>query len=403
MADKTLFILVSVLIIIGVLFSYSLSVYTVLKYDTSQIHFFAKSIIVATVSITIIWGISRLEPDNWIKLFGFFLFIGFFMTMFFMHFLPEDMITKAGGARRWVRLPFISLAPVEFFKIGFVYFLAWSFSRKISHNKIPLADEAKAFIPYLLVFFVAVVLIAIMQNDLGQVILLGSTLAIMAVFAGSSLRWVMILLLISLVVAIFFIFMAPHRTMRLVEWWASSQTLQSLVLSFFPDFLANTLRTESGKEAYQIGHSLNAIHNGGIIGTWFGNGAFKYGFLTEVHTDFVLAGIAEETGFLGILTISGIFLTIIYRILRIANRLGDKDNVYYLFCIGIVLLIGISFIINAFGITGIIPIKGLGVPFLSYGGSSMVALSIAMGMILSISKKARKKVIKKRKKVGENL
>jgi cell division protein FtsW len=384
MADKKLFILASSLIIIGILFSYSLSVYTVLIYGTSKIHFFSKFIIIGVMSITIMWGISRLDANKWLNKFGFLLFISFFSLMFFMHFLPPDMITEAGGARRWVRLPFISLAPVEFFKIGFVFFLAWSFSRKIDHTKITLKEEAKRFMPYLLIFFIVVILIAIMQNDLGQVILLGSTLGIMAVFAGGSVRFFMILMLISMIFMIILIFLAEHRIDRILQWWANAQTF---ILTFFPDFIANTLRVENVTEPYQIGHSLNAIHNGGFFGKMFGNGEFKYGFLTEVHTDFVLAGIAEEQGFLGILILSSLFLIIIHRIFKIANRV--KNNVYYLFCIGIALLIGLSFIINAFGISGIIPIKGLAVPFISYGGSSMISYAIAIGMILSISKEIK--------------
>jgi cell division protein FtsW len=194
----------------------------------------------------------------------------------------------------------------------------------------------------------------------------------------------MILMLISMIFMIILIFLAEHRIDRILQWWANAQTF---ILTFFPDFIANTLRVENVTEPYQIGHSLNAIHNGGFFGKMFGNGEFKYGFLTEVHTDFVLAGIAEEQGFLGILILSSLFLIIIHRIFKIANRV--KNNVYYLFCIGIALLIGLSFIINAFGISGIIPIKGLAVPFISYGGSSMISYAIAIGMILSISKEIK--------------
>jgi len=334
------------------------------------------------------WGISRLEAKEWIHKLGFSLFIIFFASMFFMHFLPHSMITEAGGARRWIRLPFMSLAPVEFFKIGFVFFLAWSFSRKIDHSKIPLKEEAKRFAPYLLVFFVAVILIAIMQNDLGQVVLIGSTLSIMAIFAGGSVRFFMILMSIALIGMVILIFIADHRIDRILQWWANAQTL---ILSFFPDFLANALRVDNVAEPYQIGHSLNAINNGGFFGQMLGNGEFKYGFLTEVHTDFILAAIAEEHGLFILLILCTIFLSIIHRILKIANRLDN--NVYYLFCIGIACIIGLSFIINAFGISGIIPIKGLAVPFISYGGSSMIAHSIAIGMILSISKEIKQQTL----------
>ena len=117
-----------------------------------------------------------------------------------------------------------------------------------------------------------------------------------------------------------------------------------------------------------------------------GNGTFKLGFLSEVHTDFVLAGIAEEIGFVGILGITALFLFMVFRILRISARSENKS--YHLFTLGIGTMITLAFIINAYGITSISPIKGIAVPFLSYGGSSILALCIGIGMVLMISKKA---------------
>ena len=141
------------------------------------------------------------------------------------------------------------------------------------------------------------------------------------------------------------------------------------------------------EEPYQIGHSLNAIHNGGLFGAGIANGTFKLGFLSEVHTDFVLAGLAEEFGFIGVLFVVFIFLWMLQRIFKIANRVEDSS--LYLFSIGVGLLLAFAFLVNAYGISGITPIKGISVPFLSYGGSSMIAASIGVGMVLMASKKAK--------------
>ena len=108
-----------------------------------------------------------------------------------------------------------------------------------------------------------------------------------------------------------------------------------------------------------------------------------------MHTDFVLAGIAEEFGFVGLLFVLILMLTIIFRLFKIASRLNNP--VYSLFTIGVALLIGFAFIINSFGIAGITPIEGIAVPFLSYGGSQMLALSLAIGMVLMVSKKSNQK------------
>ena len=124
-----------------------------------------------------------------------------------------------------------------------------------------------------------------------------------------------------------------------------------------------------------------------MFGKGLGNGLVKLGFLSEVHTDVILAGITEEMGFLGLICVCLLFIVLIFKILKIANRC--ENTMYYLFCSGVAVLLGFSFLINAFGISGIIPIKGIAVPFLSYGGSSLLANSIMIGMVLAISKKAK--------------
>ena len=151
--------------------------------------------------------------------------------------------------------------------------------------------------------------------------------------------------------------------------------------------MAAALRVEDTGEAYQISHSLNAIKHGGFFGEGLGAGVFKLGFLSEVHTDFVLAGIAEEIGVLGIFVITGVIVFLLYRIFRVSAKVENK--VYHLFTLGVGLLISFSFLMNSYGITSITPIKGIAVPFLSYGGSSVLALCIGIGMVLSVSKKVK--------------
>jgi cell division protein FtsW len=207
----------------------------------------------------------------------------------------------------------------------------------------------------------------------------------MLLFAGSSGMFIVYLVLSSFMVFSVIIFSSENRINRIVAWWEGAQ---NTVLAIFPESIASSLRTDNAEEPYQIGHSLNAIHNGGIFGAGLGGGTFKLGFLSEVHTDFVLSGIAEEFGFIGVLLVTFLFASMIFRIFKTASR--SRNNIYYLFSTGVGLLIALAFMINAYGICGLIPIKGIAVPFLSYGGSSMLASSIAIGMVLMISKKASK-------------
>jgi len=385
MADTKLFTLVSILIGISIVLTYTLSAYITLLFGVSEFHFAIRQSVFAILSILIIWLLAQGEPDKLLTPIGFTLFIGSAFLMIIMPFLPESFVSAVGGAKRWIKLFGFSLAPVEFFKVGFVYFLAWSFSRKLGHHDgMGVKQEFIRFAPYGFVFIVAMFMIAFIQNDLGQVVVLGLTLLFLLMFAGSSFRFFFSLLLGALGFFLFFIFTAEHRILRIKSWWALAQ---NSVLELLPSSLAEQLRVPTEVEPYQIGHSLNAIHNGGIFGTGLSNGTFKLGFLSEVHTDFVLAGLAEEFGFIGVLFVVVIFMWMIQRIFKIANRADDSR--IYLFSIGVGLLLSFAFLVNAYGISGITPIKGISVPFLSYGGSTMLAASIAIGMVLMASKKAR--------------
>jgi len=387
MTDRLLFLLITILITIGIVLSYSLSSYIVILFDYNPFHFALRQTIFAFVSIVMMWTISRLDADEWLHRIGLTLFVSGLFLMTIMPFLPTSLVSEVGGAKRWIKVAGLSLAPVEFFKVGFVYFLAWSFTRKLNlhYSELRLRDEFARFMPYAVVFVIAMFLIAFMQNDLGQVVVLGLTLAFMLFFAGSSFKFFLSLISLAFTAFVFFILTAEHRLIRIKSWWASTQ---DFILSFFPESVAVHLRISVEQEPYQIGHSLNAIHNGGFFGTGLANGTFKLGFLSEVHTDFVLAGLAEEFGFIGVLFVTMIVIVILQRTFKIANR--SANPIYYLFSIGIGLLFAFAFLMNAYGISGLTPIKGISVPFLSYGGSAMLAASIGMGMVLMVSKKMQK-------------
>ncbi|WP_334084263.1 FtsW/RodA/SpoVE family cell cycle protein [Helicobacter typhlonius] len=382
MADSKLFYAVILLLSIGVVMSYSLGVYITSFYGYSQIHFFTRQLIAACLGIMLMWLLSRIDINTYFRRIGLAIFIISIILMVGMHFLPQGLVSSAGGAKRWIRLSFISLAPSELFKIGFVYFLAWSFSRKfVSNVHLSMKDEIRIFIPYLVLFIVAVVLIAVLQNDLGQVVLLALTLGVMLLFAGGSLRLLGVIFLGTIGTAFLAIITSPHRILRVKSWWASAQ---DSVLALLPQGWAENLRIGGLPEPYQIYHATNAISSGGFFGSGLGEGYIKLGFLSDVHTDIVLAGITEELGFVGLFGIVLLFAYILLRLFRIANRTSHK--MYYLFCVGVALLLGFSLIINAFGISGITPVKGIAVPFLSYGGSSLIANCIAIGLVLAISK-----------------
>ena len=381
--DKTIFYLTTVLITISIIFVYSLSIYKCIHLNTSEFHFYLRQLISGILGIFLMWAISNLNPDKYFVPLGASLFIIFIILMTAMQFFPSEYVRAVNGAKRWINTPFgISLAPVEFFKVGFIFFLAWSFSRKLDLKKLSFTDEIKRFLPYLGLFLLIIVLVAIMQNDFGQVVLMGFVLLTMGLLAGISSRTFLSLSLLGVLVGSYYVLHSEVRIRRVMEWL---QNFQSLFYQILPKSWHNSDSIQSAKT--QVASSYDAIIHGGAWGTGIGNGVIKLGFLPEVHTDFILSGIAEEIGVMGVITIIVIYFLLIYRILKVSNRLTNK--MYSNFAFGIALLISVAFFINAFGVTGVIPIKGIAVPFLSYGGSSILANCIAIGMVLMISKRAK--------------
>ncbi len=386
MVDKKIFFIASAIILVSMLASYSMTTYTTLFFGYSQFHFFIRQTLFGLTAIIFMWGIAQLDPKKWGVPLGLGIFIGFFLLMLVMHFLPSSIVTAVGGAKRWIKLGPISIAPVEFFKVGFVFFLAWSFSRKFNSNaKHPLWNEIKLIVPYLVIFLIAVVSIAIFQNDIGQVMVLGLTLSFLLVFAGRSLKLFFMLISLAAILFVVFVSISEHRIARIKMWWASAQ---NYILSYLPGWMAQELKLDDAKESYQIINSLNAIHHGGVLGQGVGNGALKLGFLSEVHTDFILSGLTEEIGLIGTVALMLLYIMLIHRLFKTAYR-HHQNTTTYLFSVGVAMLIGFSLLINAYGISSILPIKGLAVPLLSYGGSSMIANGVALGMVLMMSKQTR--------------
>lgn len=381
MADTKLFLCVTILLGIAVCMSYSLSSYAVVYYDYGQFHFLYRELFATCMGIMIMWGLSHFKAEKHLLSFGVILFFISLLIILILPFLPDSYATSAGGAKRWLRLPNISLAPLEFFKIGYIIFVAWSFSRKFKNTtRLSFTQQLYIVIPHLFVFLVVSILIATLQNDLGQIILLAIVFIIMLMCAGGRFSLFTMALGIVSVMGTILIVISPHRIKRVREWWINIETI---IQSYSPNF---SLLGDNMDIGSQVQNATYAFHHGGHFGIGIGESLLKLGFLGEVHTDMVLAGISEELGIIGIVVCLILFFIILHRIFRIAFRV--QSTFYHLFCVGVIGLLGFSFIINSFGETGITPIKGMAVPFLSYGGSNLLASCMAIGLVLSLSRHA---------------
>jgi len=373
--DSLIFIIVAILMLIGALFSYSLPLYLEQAKNLSKYHFVIRYLIFACVGFIIIIGLASLKPEKWFNKIGWIVLGISSILVIIMPFLPENIAPVINGAKRWINLGIVKFSPVEFFKIGVIFFLSWSFTRQVKEN-FSLKKEIKLIGRYLLILGVFWYLIFAYQSDLGQIIVMGVLFAFLLFIAGGKFKTFTLILAGGIVVFIIGILSSEYRYARFKAW------LHLMTNNFFPN-----IKIENATSYTQVQEALNAIYHGGIIGKGIGNGIFKLGFLSDVHTDFVLAGIAEESGVIGISLITILILALVYRIYKIANRSEKKE--YQLFAFGVGTLIMIQFIFNGLGVTSLIPIKGLTVPFISYGGSSLLALSIAIGMVLMISKRAK--------------
>ena len=272
-------------------------------------------------------------------------------------FVPDIGLT-AHGATRWIDLGFTTVQPAEFQKIGFVLMLAWWLAPRARM----LSDPKKGLFPFILMLaFPSALLLA--QPNTSTVFLLLATGAVMYFSAGAPWRDFGIIGLIVLVVLGIFILARPYVLERITT---------------FIDPRADALGS-----GYQIQHSLIAIGSGGLLGRGFGQSAEKFNYLPEPDGDSVFAVFAEETGFIGALVLLAFFIAFAARGIVIAGRSPDL--------FGGLLALGFSFIIifqtfiNICAMLGIIPLTGLPLPFVSHGGTALMATLLMCGFILNVA------------------
>lgn len=380
MADSRLFFLTTVLLGVAVCMSYSLSSYAVIFYGYGQFHFLLRELFASCLGIVLMWWLSYFNVDKYLLGTGLVLMFASLLVILILPFLPDSYATSAGGAKRWLRLPHISISPLEFFKVGYIIFIAWSFSRKFQDsNTLSFWQQLVIVIPHLFVFLTITMIISALQNDLGQVILLALVFITMLICAGGRFSLFTLALGIISTIGAILIVTSPHRVKRVREWWLN---VENIIHSYVPTF---SVASDSGDLGGQVQNAAYGFYHGGHFGAGIGQGIVKLGFLGEVHTDMILAGIAEELGVVGLTACVLVFLLVLFRILRVSYRLSN--SFYHLFCVGAVCLLGFSFIINSFGETGLIPIKGMAVPLLSYGGSSLVSCCVLLGLVLALSRR----------------
>lgn len=263
------------------------------------------------------------------------------------------------GAKRWLNFGFVTIQPSEFVKLGIIIYLASIYSKKQEY----INNLVRGVIPPLVIVAIFFSLI-LLQRDLGTGMSIIFFTMAMIFCSGAQFKHMFGLGILSMIIFTIFIFTQHYRFERLVS---------------FMDPWSH--RNDSG---YQLVQSLIAIGNGGFDGNGFGQSMQKYLYLPYAHTDFIFAILAEEFGFIGVVFVIFCYAAFIYYGIRASIRCPDSFGT--LLGIGIVSMIAIQTLINIGVTSGRLPVTGITLPFISYGGSSLILTLGSVGILLNISR-----------------
>jgi cell division protein FtsW len=284
-----------------------------------------------------------------------FLSIGLLTLLFF-----PQMGHKVGGACRWLRLPGFNFQPSELAKLALAIYVAYSMEKKGPD----MALFSRGFLPHILVAGIFMVLI-LLQPDLGTSVIIACWLTVLLFVGGVNILHLILMLILTAPLLGWLITQAGYRLNR---WWAWLHPWED------PQGMG-----------YQIIHSFLAFGSGGIFGVGLGNSKQKLFYLPEPHTDFILSILAEELGLLGMAFVITLFTVLIMRGMKIALHARDLYSTYL--ALGISCFLGLQILVNMGVVMGLLPTKGLTLPLISYGGSSLVVTLLSIGILHSISSK----------------
>src|SRR5699024_1469394 len=337
----TLLFLIISLLFIGMVMVYSSSfIWSDYKY-ADKLFYVKRQLLFAGTGVVAMFITSIVPYATW-KKYSKGILIGCFILLVIV-LIPHVGLVR-GGARSWIGVGAFSIQPSEFMKLGLIIFLA-GFLEK---NQQYISSFKKGFLPAVLLVFLAFGLI-MFQPDLGTGVVLVLTCFVMIYIAGAKLMHFIGLGLIGLGGFVYLILSAPYRISRI-----------SAFLNPWEDPLG---------DGFQIIQSLYAIGPGGLMGVGLGNSLQKYFYLPEPQTDFIFSILGEELGFIGATFVIGLFLLFFWRGIKVAIEAPDHFGRFL--ALGIVTMIIIQVAINISVVIGLIPVTGITLPFLSYGGSSL--------------------------------
>lgn len=361
MKKINIILLISVVIIslFGVLMIYSSS-YIWAEYKFNDPYKFLKSqLIFLILGYIIMFIVSKINYQKYQKYSN--IIFGICFILLVLVLIP-GIGTVRNGSRSWFGIGGFGIQPSEFTKLGLIIFT----SKYLKNNNKELRNIKKGVLPILIVLMLVFGLI-MLQPDFGTGVVIVISIVALLFVSGVKMNFFIKIGLLGLVGVVVLIIIAPYRMERIVSF-----------LNPWSDPLGS---------GFQIIQSMYAIGPGGLLGLGFGNSIQKHFYLPEPQTDFIFSIISEEFGFMGILIVSSLFITIIYQGIKISMKCEDAFGKYLAF--GITFSLAFQTLLNLMVVVGLIPVTGVTLPFLSYGGSSLLITLLSMGILLNISKSTR--------------
>jgi cell division protein FtsW len=358
--DLVLLGVVCAMVIFGLIMVYSSSFIYAQERTGDGFAFIKKQLIFAVMGFAAMYASARVPYRKWAD--WAYPVAGLAILMLGIVLVP-GVGTRVLGAQRWLKLGPISVQPAEIAKFAMILFVAYQLEKK--------SARIRHFVPGVLANFIMplpAMLLLLLQPDFGSTVMITGVIFIMMFLAGVPKRFLGGIAGLGGFAAAALILGSSYRRARLMTF-----------LDPWQDPLG---------KGFQVLQSMLGVHNGAIFGVGLGNGKEKLFYLPEAHNDFIFAVIGEELGFVGIIAVILAFCFFIYRGLKIASECWESrhDRFGALAATGITLALGLQGFVNMGVVLGLLPTKGLTLPFISYGGSALVVDLFAIGILLNISK-----------------
>ncbi|MGV9002225.1 MAG: FtsW/RodA/SpoVE family cell cycle protein [Candidatus Saccharimonadaceae bacterium] len=369
--DRLIIIFTGLLMFIGLLVIYAIGpqranlMNSIFGYEYSEGYFFWKQLLSLVLAMLAFWAAS-LIPYNWaLKYGGKVLWVGFIACTLLAIGGWTHIIQGTNGAVRWIELgPLGSVQPAEILKLGMLLYLSVFLAVRAKEGKIN--DLKQTLLPVAAIAGLALLFVIVAQKDLGTGISLTAIVATMLFVAGINQKIIFGLFGVLLVAGVFLIFTSSHRVDRVLTYFQGDNT------------------SVNDPDAYHIQHAKIAIGSGGLFGVGIGDSVQASGYLPEAINDSIFAIIGETFGFVGTVALLALFVALLMRLLAVMD--GMVDLRLKLLTAGVFGWLGAHVILNIAAMIGIFPLTGITLPLLSYGGTSMIFMAAALGLVFQLSK-----------------